>query len=32
MPIELQTLPGGHYYPENSQAEVWMPLAPEQQG
>mgnify|MGYP001038240714 CR=1 FL=1 len=25
MLIELQTIPGGHYYPEDSEAEVWMP-------
>ncbi|MFD3801942.1 UNVERIFIED_CONTAM: hypothetical protein RF649_14800 [Kocuria sp. CPCC 205295] len=32
MLIELQTIPGGHYYPEDSQSEVWMPSEPEQQG
>lgn len=25
MLIELQTIPGGHYYPQDSQAPVWMP-------
>ncbi len=25
MLIELQTIPNGHYYPEDSEAEVWMP-------
>lgn len=25
MLIELQTIPQGHYYPEDSEAEVWMP-------
>ncbi|MYM19573.1 VOC family protein [Brevibacterium sp. 5221] len=25
MLIELQTIPGGHYYPPDSEAEVWMP-------
>ena len=25
MLIELQTIPGGHYYPDDSEAEVWMP-------
>lgn len=25
MLIELQTIPSGHYYGEDSQAEVWMP-------
>lgn len=25
MLIELQTIPGGNYYPEDSEAEVWMP-------
>lgn len=25
--IELQTIPGGHYYPEDSEAEVWTPPA-----
>lgn len=23
--IELQTMPNGHYYPDDSQAKVWMP-------
>lgn len=25
MLIELQTIPGGHYYPEDSDTRVWMP-------
>lgn len=25
MLVELQTIPAGHYYPENSTARVWMP-------
>lgn len=25
MLVELQTIPNGHYYPQDSQAEVWMP-------
>lgn len=25
MLIELQTIPNGHYYPADSQADVWMP-------
>ncbi|MDN5570237.1 MAG: VOC family protein [Propionibacteriaceae bacterium] len=25
MLIELQTIPRGHYYPKDSEAEVWMP-------
>ncbi|UYG16409.1 VOC family protein [Brachybacterium huguangmaarense] len=25
MLIELQTIPGGHYYPADSESEVWMP-------
>lgn len=25
MLVELQTIPGGHYYPDDSQAQVWMP-------
>ena len=25
MLVELQTIPSGHYYPEESEAEVWMP-------
>ncbi|WP_343826688.1 VOC family protein [Falsarthrobacter nasiphocae] len=25
MLIELQTIPEGHYYPESSESEVWMP-------
>ena len=23
--VELQTIPQGHYYPEDSQSQVWMP-------
>lgn len=26
--IELQTIPNGHYYPQNSEAEIWTPPAP----
>ena len=25
MLIELQTIPNGHYYPDDSESEVWMP-------
>lgn len=25
MIIELQTIPSGHYYPQDSESEVWMP-------
>ncbi|MDO5634728.1 MAG: VOC family protein [Micrococcus sp.] len=25
MLVELQTIPSGHYYPDDSEAEVWMP-------
>ncbi|MGP9694295.1 VOC family protein [Brachybacterium sp. AOP25-B2-12] len=31
MLIELQTIPAGHYYGDDSQAEVWMP-SPREQG
>lgn len=27
MLIELQTIPGGHYYPPDSESDVWMPSA-----